>query len=330
MKMEICDNLAELAPSRGFVHLAVGAFDGVHIGHQAVMREALLEADEESWGVVTFDPDPAHVLSPRHAPPVITPTPRKLEILRALGAQLAVVIPFTRQVARESAERFVEDRLAGHGRVRSIHVGTDFRFGHRARGDVNLLRALCGSHNVRVNTVGTVCVDGVDVSSSRIRSFVGAGDLDTARRLLGRPFSLWGIVGPGRGVGASIGFPTANLVPGDHLLPPRGVYTTATRLRGSWYGGAVNIGVRPTFFGPGRGGADGGGETIVEVHLLDFDGDIAGEAVEVLLGERIRDERRFESVEALRSRVRVDARFAQQWWEKDGQRLVSAAVLRPL
>lgn len=309
--MDVYADLAEVARTRAPLHLAIGAFDGVHLGHQAVIRAARAEAGAGASGVLTFDPDPAHVIAPETAPPVITPTPRKLEILRAMGLDVAVVLPFTPQLARESPETFVDGRLAAPGTVRAICVGRDFRYGRGASGDVDSLRAACGARQIRVRVVPPVTLDGDEVSSSRIRSLVAAGDLDDAGRLLGRPFSVWGRVERGTGLGTTIGFPTANIVPGDHLAPPNGVYAAATRVGDTWHGSAVNIGVRPTI------GDRRSKETVMETHILDFEGDLEGRPIEVLFGPRIRDEIRFDALPALRRRIAEDIGIARRWWERN-------------
>lgn len=307
--MDIFADVAEVPRGRAPLCLAIGAFDGVHLGHQAVIRAAGADAGCGAWGVMTFDPDPAHALATHRAPPVITPRERALEIMADIGVQIAVVLPFTRAFAEQSAEIFVRDRLARPGTVGRVCVGRDFRYGRGARGNIESLRASCEARGIRVQIVAPVTLGGSDVSSSRIRALVGAGDLAAAARLLGRPFSVWGRVEHGRRLGSTIGIPTANLLPGNRLVPPCGVYAAATRVADAWYGSAVNIGIRPTVANRA------GGPVVLESHLLDFDGHLGGRAIEVVFGPRIRDERRFDGLPSLQRRIAEDIGIARRWWE---------------
>jgi riboflavin kinase / FMN adenylyltransferase len=264
--------------------VAVGTFDGVHLGH----REVIAGADT----VLTFDPHPVSVVAPQHTPKLLTTPARKAELIASLGVQEMVVIPFDAEFAKRSAQEFVDDVLVGALGARSVAIGENFRFGHKAQGDPRLLR----SDERFVTTVHPLLeVDGEIVSSSHIRGLVLAGELAEARRLLGAPFKLCGEVVHGDERGRELGFPTANLVPDEAFAcPGHGVYACLAD------GGpaAVSIGVRPTFK-TGRG-------ELIEAYLLDFDGDLYGQELCLEFLERLRGERRFDTAEALIEQMHRD------------------------
>jgi riboflavin kinase / FMN adenylyltransferase len=264
--------------------VAVGTFDGVHLGH----REVIAGADT----VLTFDPHPVSVVAPQHTPKLLTTPARKAELIASLGVQEMVVIPFDAEFAKRSAQEFVDDVLVGALAARSVAIGENFRFGHKAQGDPQLLR----SDERFATTVHPLLeVDGEIVSSSHIRGLVLAGELAEARRLLGAPFKLCGEVVHGDERGRELGFPTANLVPDEKLAcPGHGVYACLADGRPA----AVSIGVRPTFK-TGRG-------ELIEAYLLDFDGDLYGHDLCLEFLERLRGERRFDTAEALVEQMRRD------------------------
>jgi riboflavin kinase/FMN adenylyltransferase len=257
--------------------VAVGTFDGVHLGHRRVI--------EGSDSVLTFEPHPVAVVAPQHAPKLITPLAMKAELIEALGVRELIVIPFDHAFAQRSASEFIDGVLvAALGAVR-VSVGENFRFGHRAQGDTRLLAA-----DERFQTVVAPLleVDGEVVSSSHIRGLVAAGEVDQATHFLGAPFQLRGEVVHGDEVGRKLGFPTANLIPAQELVcPGHGVYAC----RADGHAAAVSIGVRPTFQ-TGRG-------ELIEAYLLDFQGDLYGRTLRLDFLRRLRGERRFESSEAL-------------------------------
>jgi len=280
------------------VALALGNFDGVHLGHRALFKEA---AEHGRPGALTFEPHPGKVLQPELAPRLITPLPRKLQLLEGAGLDLAVVLPFTLDFARTPARDF-EAMLLDKARIRALVVGRDYTYGAQRAGTVATLSEAAMSRGAVVAVVEPVTVNGVVASSSRIREYILEGRVGAARALLGRPFDLDGMVVKGDGRGRSIGFPTANVDTHGELLPASGVYAVRVRIRDRWHGGAANIGTKPTF---------GGSAVTVEVHLLDWSGDLYGQEVRVEFLERLRAERRFASVSELTAQIRRDVEEAR-------------------
>jgi riboflavin kinase/FMN adenylyltransferase len=274
--------LSEVQPAERAV--AVGTFDGVHLGHRRVI--------DGSDSVLTFDPHPVSVVSPRHTPKLLTTLARKAELIASLGVAELVVIPFDAQFARLTAQEFVDGVLVGALGATEVSVGENFRFGNRARGDAELLAA-----DPRFKTVvhPLLEVGGEVVSSSHIRGLLLAGEVGIANQLLGTPFQLRGEVAHGDERGRALGFPTANLVPEEALAcPGHGVYACLA----NGHPAAVSIGVRPTFK-TGRG-------ELIEAYLLDFDGDLYGQTLAIDFLARLRGERRFERPEGLIEQMRRD------------------------
>jgi riboflavin kinase/FMN adenylyltransferase len=269
--------------------VAVGEFDGVHIGHREVIRG--------SDTVLTFEPHPLAVVRPEAMPKLLTSFEVKAELIAELGVQELIVVPFDERFARQRPEDFISEVLVERLGATHVSVGENFRFGHRAAGDAGLLRA---DPRFRTRVVPLVELDGEVVSSSRVRALVLAGEVERAARALGTPFRLRGEVIPGEGRGRTLGFPTANIVPDERLVcPGHGVY--AARVRGGELDGAiaaVSVGVRPTF-GTGRA-------VLVEAYLLDRDEDLYGRTLTLEFLERLRGERRFESVQALVRQMELD------------------------
>jgi riboflavin kinase/FMN adenylyltransferase len=265
-------------------HVAIGTFDGVHLGHRAVIGDADT--------VLTFDPHPLAVINPDAMPKLLMPFDIKRDVIAGLGVEELVVIPFDRSFQELPPERFVEEVLVGRLGAEQVRVGENFRFGKGARGDPAFLAA---REEFATEVVAMVDVEGETVSSTQIRALVAAGDVARAARFLGSPFMLEGEVVRGDGRGRDLGMPTANIVPDPRfVVPGHGVYA-------AWAHGhpaAVNVGVRPTF--------DSGRGLLVESHLLDFDGDLYGQTLRVAFVERMRGERRFDSVDALVERMRQD------------------------
>jgi riboflavin kinase/FMN adenylyltransferase len=281
--------LPEAVPSRKR-RVAIGTFDGVHLGHRAVI--------EGADTVLTFDPHPLSVIRPDALPKLITNSTVKRDLIAGLGVEELVVIPFDRDFSSKTAEEFVEDVLIGRLQAEQVSIGENFRFGKGAKGDAQLLRSY-GAFETRV--VPLVEVDGETVSSTQVRALVAAGEVDKATRFLGGPFLFEGEVVPGDRRGRELGMPTANIVPDDRLVHPgHGVYA-------AWAHGhpaAVNVGVRPTFE-TGRG-------LLVEAYLLDFTGDLYGQTLRIAFLERLRGEKRFESVDDLVAQMRRDVEQARQ------------------
>jgi riboflavin kinase/FMN adenylyltransferase len=270
--------------------VAVGTFDGVHLGH----REVIAGSDT----VLTFDPHPVSVVAPQHTPKLLTTPQRKAELIASLGVSELVVIPFDAEFAKRSADEFVSDVLVGALGAERVAIGENFRFGHKAQGDPRLLAA-DGRFSTTVHPL--LEVDGEIVSSSHIRGLILAGELAEATRLLGAPFQLCGEVTHGDERGRALGFPTANLVPEETMAcPGHGVYACLADERSA----AVSIGVRPTFQ-TGRG-------ELIEAYLLDFDGDLYGQTLCLEFLARLRGERRFDSAEALVEQMHRDVAKTRQ------------------
>ena len=270
--------------------VAVGTFDGVHLGHREVIKS--------NDTVLTFDPHPLSVVAPQALPKLLDSPTIKRDLIAGLGVDELVTIPFDRDFASKSAEEFVEEVLIERLGAQVVSVGENFRFGKGAKGDPDLLRSR-GEFETRV--VPLVEVEGETVSSTHIRGLVAAGDVERAARFLGAPFMLEGEVVGGDRRGRDLGFPTANIVPSDHIAHPgHGVYA-------AWAHGhmaAVNVGVRPTFE-TGRG-------LLVEAYLIDFDADLYGETLRIAFARRLRGERRFETAEALVDQMKLDVDDARR------------------
>ncbi|MBN1530532.1 MAG: riboflavin biosynthesis protein RibF [Thermoleophilaceae bacterium] len=291
--------LTDVTPAERPRSVAIGTFDGVHLGH----REVIGDSDT----VLTFDPHPMSVIRPEAAPKLLMPFELKRELIAELGVRELVVIPFDEAFASRSAASFVEDVLVGSLGAGHVAVGENFRFGHGAEGDAALLSSQT-AFDTRV--VPLVEVAGETVSSSHIRGLVAAGEVSAAARFLGRPFLFQGEVVGGDRRGRELGMPTANLVPDDRLIHPgHGVYAA---LAGG-HAAAVNVGVRPTFE-TGRG-------VLVEAHLIGFEGDLYGQQLRIAFLERLRGERRFESVDALVEQMNRDVDEASE--------IAAATVSRP-
>ena len=300
--------------------VTIGAYDGVHLGHRALLRElsTLAAAEGLSTVVVTFDRHPAGVVRPESAPPQLTDLEQKLELLAACGIDRTLVIEFDRTRADESAEDFVKEVLVDTLGARLVVVGEDFHFGHGRKGNVALLTALGRDYGFAVigarltgdgTDAGIRTGESVAVSSTRIRKLVADGDVVGAAKLLGRPHEVRGIVvhGDGRG-GPELGFPTANMmIDEDIALPAVGIYAGYfTRADGSVHPAAISVGRRPTFYRPETT------SVLVEAYLLHFEGDLYGELSRVAFVCRLRDERRFDSVDALIAQMHEDAAAAEQ------------------
>jgi riboflavin kinase/FMN adenylyltransferase len=288
------------ASGRGSV-LAIGNFDGIHLGHQAILRAAVARARESGdvATALTFDPSPRKVLRPESAPPRLSTNAQRMEWFGVLGVEAAVVLPFTMDLARLAPEDFVGQILVQGLRVRAVLVGENFRFGHRQAGDVAFLRELGMRHGFEVVIIPPVAYRGEIVSSTVIRREIAAGYVTHASLLLGRPFALTGKVVSGTGTGRRFTFPTLNLAPEQELLPARGVYVTRTLLEGSarTYRSVTNIGMRPTF---------NGASLSVETHLLDFAGEIDAQRMEVRFWKRLREEKKFAGADELRDQIARD------------------------
>lgn len=305
--MKLIHSANELEPGRRPVCLAIGVFDGVHLGHQQIIRQTVADAHQHDARalVVTFDRHPNAVVAPDREPPLVQALPQKLRAIEALGADHLLLIHFDEPFSRQSGEDFIR-RLAGElGKIQSLCVGADFVFGYRRSGNVALLRKLGGELGFIVHGMAAVSLDGLVVSSTRIREAIRAGNLDAAAQMLGRPYALCGRVIEGDHVGRELGFPTANLDVAGRLLPPSGVYAGLARVGGKDFRAALNIGFRPTVVSAMP-------QLRVEAHLLDFAGDLYGQELEIEVGDRLRAEKKFASAAELREQIRRDVESVRQ------------------
>ncbi len=295
------DKLEELASRKGPLHLALGVFDGVHAGHQAVIAAAVDAASRdggEAW-VVTFSPHPIRVIAPGKAPSSLLATlDEKAAVVSSLGIDGLLVIRFDEDFSKTGAEEFV-GKLAS-GNVASVSVGEDWRFGSRRLGDVEMLRRLGESLGFTLNAVSPVMWDGERISSTRIRQAIRDGNFDAVENMLGRPYEVSGTVIEGKKLGRQLGFPTANIRLGDLQVPKNGVWTVTVDVG---LKGVANLGMRPTV---------GGIEKLLEVHLLDFTGDLYGKTLRIRFGNFIRGERKFGSVEELKDQITKDVAVAAE------------------
>jgi riboflavin kinase / FMN adenylyltransferase len=293
-----------LGPQPGGAAITVGTFDGVHLGHRALVARTIDEA--RSFGatsvLVTWDRHPLETLRPGTEPKVLTTPERKAELIEDTGIDTLVVLPFDHAFSKWSPERFVTDVLVRLG-ARAVIVGDGWRFGHKAAGTTELLQKMGAEHGFQVQVLTLAAVEGESVSSTRVRSAIAQGDMISARTLLARPFDVDGIVLRGERRGTELGFPTANLKLDRSIAhPPRGVYAgRALTEAGIAYTAAINVGVNPQF-----GGDPATTPWRVEAYLLDFDGDLYDQRLRVELHERLRDELKFESVAALVEQMTKD------------------------
>jgi riboflavin kinase/FMN adenylyltransferase len=286
--------------------LSVGTFDGLHVGHQKILRSVRDRArrDGNRAAVITFDPHPMRVLQPERAPLMIQTLAQRLAGFEQMGLDSAVVLRFDRALSLVSPEEFIERILVGGMRAGAVLVGANFRFGHRGAGDVRLLSEAGKREGFDIEIIAPVEVDGQIVSSTAIRGAVVSGNVAAAIPLLGRPFSLTGEIQAGAGRGRTILFPTLNLAPEQELLPKLGVYATESFVAGKLYTSVTNVGTRPTFNGTG---------VTVESHLFGFNETLAGGPMEVRFHARIRDEHKFSGAEALRAQIARDIEAARKY-----------------
>jgi riboflavin kinase/FMN adenylyltransferase len=306
--MLIVDDLSRIPKTMSYPVLTIGVFDGVHRGHQAIL-ESLLSLAKKKEGasvVLTFDPHPQRIITPATAPALLQTPRQKEEILRRMGVAVLARLPFTREMSLLSPERFATEILLGI-HVREIVLGANFRFGHKRAGDSATLRALCESRRVVVHSVDPVQFRGVRVSSTLIRALLDHGRVEVARRMLNRPYQVMGTVVHGDGVGAELGFPTANIAPENELIPASGVYIGRALIGGDKRACLINVGFRPTVQ---RRKQD---EPVIEAHLLDFEGDVYDQTISLDFCVRLRGEKRFRSTELLKKQVAKDISLTRQY-----------------
>ena len=298
--MNIIHTADELDRGGRKVCLAIGVFDGVHLGHQQIIRQMIADARQHDASalVVTFDRHPNAVVAPDRVPLQIFSWSQKIRALESLGADALLEINFDPAFSQKTGEVFIRELARDLGKIHSICVGANFVFGHRRSGNVELLKRLGGGLNFQVHGLAELALDGQTVSSTRIREAIAAGELDAAGQMLGRPYAVCGRVVAGDRLGRQLGFPTANLDVPNRVLPPHGVYAAGAKFNGRYYRVALDIGVRPT--------VAAGPQLRVEAHLLDFDGDLYGAELEVEIEAKLREEQRFDSVAGLREQIARD------------------------
>jgi riboflavin kinase/FMN adenylyltransferase len=284
--------------------LALGNFDGVHVGHQAIFQQVVQQAKVIGGTsmVFTFDPHPLRVLAADKAPPLLTTCEQKLRLIAAFGVAVGLRIPFTEAFARQEPLDFIQDVLCRQIGAHALVVGYDFRFGHHRAGTVALLREQAGVYGYRVTVVEAIRQAGMVVSSSNIRQLLQQGQVEEAARLLGRFYAIEGQVVEGFRRGAKLGFPTANVQPVNEVIPHTGVYAVRVEWEGRFYAGVANVGYNPTFANQ---------VLSVEAHLFDFAADLYGATVSVAFLQQIRAERRFASVEELAAQIARDVKKAR-------------------
>jgi riboflavin kinase/FMN adenylyltransferase len=303
--MQILDHLDALSQAAyASPVLALGNFDGVHLGHQAIFRHvrSRAQAIQGTGMVFTFEPHPLRVLRPEHAPPLLTTFEQKMQLIEAEGIEIGLRVPFTDVFAKQEPHEFIQEVLCRTIGARELVVGYDFRFGHQRTGTVEHLREAAATYGYRVTVVPAISVAGLTVSSSNIRKLVRQGDVEGASRLLGRYYAVEGPVVEGFRRGRTIGFPTANVQPINEIVPQTGVYAVRVIWRDASLNGVANVGYNPTF---------GNDALSVEAHLFDFQTDLYGDTIRVEFVRKIRDERKFESVDALIAQIAQDAEQAR-------------------
>ncbi len=285
--------------------LTLGIFDGVHVAHQKIIRRVIEKAKQAGGTscVVTFDPHPLEVLNPKDAPNLLTATEKKTQLIKGLGVEALCLIRFTREFANIEARSFVTDFLIGTLRMKSIIVGYDWRFGKNRKGDIHLLREMSKEDGYDVEQVRGVKVEGQLVSSTLIRELVLKGDLQLAAKCLGRKYSITGVIVGGERLGREMGFPTANIEPHHEAIPPDGIYAVWVEVAGMRKPGTLNIGYRPT--------VSSGKRRTIEVHIMDFYHDVYGEQIEVTFVEKLREEKKCPSMEALTDQIKKDVEKAR-------------------
>ncbi|MEZ5290432.1 MAG: bifunctional riboflavin kinase/FAD synthetase [Vicinamibacterales bacterium] len=289
--------------------LALGNFDGLHRGHQKIVERIRRSAADRGTAaiVLTFDPHPPRVVRPDKAPPLLMTTRQKLAALDRAGVHGVAVVRFTEALSRWSPDAFVRNVLVDWLRVSEVWVGADFLFGHERAGTFSVLRTLGGQYGFRAEKIDPVRYKEFVVSSTRIRRLVAEGRVDEAGALLGHHYAIEGEVVRGAQRGRTLGFPTANLSTHNELVPPAGVYATAAEIDGARWPAVTNVGVRPTF--------ETAGAVTVETHVLGLDRDLYGAAMSLSFIQRLRDERRFADIDALREQIEADVRRAARLFD---------------
>ena len=304
--MRIIRDAREVNTGSHGVCLAIGFLDGVHLGHQHIIRQTITDArqHEATSLVLTFNRHPNTVVAPSRVPPLIYSLSQKLRVIESLGPEALLLVDFTKSFSLKTGDEFVRELARDLGKVRSICVGANFSFGSQRGGNVELLRKLGAELDFFVHGLAAVSLDKQVVSSTRIREAIRSGSLDDASQMLGRAYSLAGVVIKGDELGRELGFPTANLDITSLAVPPGGVYAVHAMTRGKTYRAVLNIGYRPTL-------REKESQLRVEAHLLDFEGDLYGQELEVVFVDKLREERRFDGLQQLRLQIGQDILDAQ-------------------
>ena len=292
------------------VCLAIGMFDGVHLGHQKVLQNAINAASQSNAisVAVTFDQHPANIISPKNAPSLIQTQAQRNRSIELLGVDAILIIKFNEAFSRKSGKSFIQELAQGFESIHSISVGNDFMFGHNRDGNFQLLQKLSQELNFLTYGLQPVKLNGQIVSSTRIRSALINGKIDDAKQMLGRKFSIEGPVVKGDGKGRKIGFPTANIDTKNLILPPNGVYASYTKFNGKTHKSLLNIGVRPTIKKPNP-------SIQVEAHILKFNENIYDQVIDIELIEKLRNEMKFESIEELKKQISCDIENAKSFFK---------------
>ncbi|HVG39368.1 MAG TPA: bifunctional riboflavin kinase/FAD synthetase [Pyrinomonadaceae bacterium] len=295
--------------------LTLGVFDGLHLGHQLIIKTVVERARAANAvpTVITFDPHPRAVLHPESAPPLLQTFDQKLEAFGVLGVEQTIVVRFTREFAQVSAESFLRDVVRARLQAKEVYLGRGFAFGRNREGNIDFLREASERLGFAAAEVPEVRLRGQRISSSRIRQVLAAGHVGLARRMLGRPYGVEGSVAHGDERGRTLGFPTANLRPQNRVIPRHGVYVTATLIEGVWRQSVTNVGTRPTFKNPETG-------PTLETHVLNWSGDLYGDVVRVRFLYRLRDEKKFNSVDELKRQIDRDVERARHYFTHAGVR----------
>jgi len=300
--------------------LTLGVFDGLHLGHQLIMTTVAERARAVSAvpTVITFDPHPRAVLHPESAPPLLQTFDQKIEGFGVLGIEQTIVVRFTREFSNIRAEDFLREFVFDRLHAKEVYLGKGFAFGHNREGNIELLKRMGGELGFVAGEVPEVRIRGCRVSSSKIRQLLAAGNVNLARRLLGRPYGVEGRVERGSERGHKLGFPTANLHPHNRVIPRNGVYVTGTLIDGQWRRSVTNVGLRPTF-------ADAT-EPSVETFVMNWDGDLYGDVVRVRFLYRLRDERKFSSIDELKTQIARDVERANSYFERAGTKHMLSVI----
>jgi riboflavin kinase/FMN adenylyltransferase len=305
--MKIIRAANELGNRDRKVCLAIGVFDGVHLGHQQIIRRTVADARQHNGiaVVLTFDKHPNTIVAPDRVPPLIYSQRQKLRTIKSLGGDVLLEIHFDKSFSEQTGEAFIRGLARDLGSIHSICVGADFVFGHKRSGNVSLMKKLGEELHFAVHGVAAVSLDGQVVSSTRIREAIRAGDFDSASQMLGRAYSIAGEIIHGDQLGHQLGFPTANLDTTGLLLPPNGVYVAHASVGGKIFRAVLNIGLRPTVKNPTP-------VPRVEIHLLDFSGDLYGQELEITFATKLRDEQKFADLVELKAQIARDIVEAKQ------------------